>query len=154
MTDKQQLQNFVDGAYLGPVDGNYSDLVDPVTGEVFAHAPISGPADVDRAMTAAATAFESWRDVTPAERQKALLKFADAVESRAAELVETSRAVFDVAYHPWPTPLVAAAERSGLESVTGLDLLVHQAALQVELMTGSGVDPELLRAAARTALAP
>jgi betaine-aldehyde dehydrogenase len=88
MTDKQQLQNFVDGAYLGPADGNYSDLVDPVTGEVFAHAPISGPADVDRAMTAAATAFESWRDVTPAERQKALLKFADAVESRAAELVD------------------------------------------------------------------
>jgi shikimate dehydrogenase len=79
---------------------------------------------------------------------------ADALGSRAPELVETSRAVFDVAYHPWPTPLVAAAERSDLESVSGLDLLVHQAALQVELMTGSGVDPEVLRAAARAALAP
>ena len=77
----------------------------------------------------------------------------DAVDARAAELVATSRAVFDVAYHPWPTPLITAAERTGLEVVTGVDLLVHQAALQVELMTGSGIDPDVLRTAARTALA-
>jgi betaine-aldehyde dehydrogenase len=88
MSDKQVLRNFVDGAYVEPADGRYGDLVDPVTGEVFAQAPVSGPADVDTAMAAAATAFESWRDATPAERQKALLKFADAVESRAAELVD------------------------------------------------------------------
>jgi betaine-aldehyde dehydrogenase len=88
MSDKQVLRNFVDGAYVEPADGRYGDLVDPVTGEVFAQAPVSGPSDVDTAMAAAATAFESWRDATPAERQKALLKFADAVESRAAELVD------------------------------------------------------------------
>jgi betaine-aldehyde dehydrogenase len=48
---------------------------------------VSGPADVDRAMQAAATAFEKWRDTTPSERQRALLRFADAVEARADELV-------------------------------------------------------------------
>jgi shikimate dehydrogenase len=78
---------------------------------------------------------------------------AGAVDARAAELVATSRAVFDVAYDPWPTSVVTAAERTGIGIVTGIDLLVHQAALQVELMTGSGIDPDVLRAAARTALA-
>ena len=39
-------------------------------------------------MRAAATAFESWRDTTPSERQRALLKLADAVEARADELVD------------------------------------------------------------------
>ncbi|MFI7606608.1 gamma-aminobutyraldehyde dehydrogenase [Micromonospora sp. NPDC049366] len=88
MSDQQQLRNFVNGQYVDPVDGGYADLVDPCTGEVFAQTPVSGPADVDAAMTAAAGAFEGWRDATPAERQKALLKLADAVESRAAELVD------------------------------------------------------------------
>lgn len=61
-------------------------------------------------------------------------------------------AVFEVVYEPWPTPLAAAAISSGRTLVTGLDLLVHQAALQVELMTGSVVAVERLRAAARTEL--
>ncbi|PTA45089.1 gamma-aminobutyraldehyde dehydrogenase [Micromonospora sp. RP3T] len=88
MSDQQQLRNFVNGEYVDPVDGGYADLVDPCTGEVFARAPVSGPADVDAAMRAASTAFEGWRDATPAERQRAMLKFADAVEARAADLVD------------------------------------------------------------------
>ncbi|WP_410809675.1 gamma-aminobutyraldehyde dehydrogenase [Micromonospora sp. 067-2] len=88
MSDQQQLRNFVNGSYVDPADGGYADLIDPCTGEVFAQAPVSGAADVDAAMTAAATAFESWREVTPAERQRAMLKLADAVEARAAELVD------------------------------------------------------------------
>ena len=75
-----------------------------------------------------------------------------AVGSRSHELAESSRAVFDVAYDPWPSPLVSAAEQAGLPIVTGIDLLAHQAALQVELMTGSEVEPSLLRAAALGAL--
>ncbi|WP_326551551.1 gamma-aminobutyraldehyde dehydrogenase [Micromonospora sp. NBC_01813] len=88
MTDKQTLRNFVNGEYVDPVDGGYQDLTDPCTGEVFAQSPTSGAADVDRAMSAAATAFESWRDTTPAQRQLALLKLADAVEARAGDLVD------------------------------------------------------------------
>ncbi|MBX7269011.1 gamma-aminobutyraldehyde dehydrogenase [Micromonospora sp. Llam7] len=88
MSDQQKLRNFVDGEYVEPMDGGYADLIDPCTGEVFARAPVSGVADVDAAMRAAATAFDSWRDSTPAERQRALLKLADAVEARAADLVD------------------------------------------------------------------
>jgi betaine-aldehyde dehydrogenase len=88
MTDKTILRNFVAGEYVEPADGGYADLIDPSTGEVFAAAPVSGAADIDRAVGAAATAFESWRDTTPGERQLALLKFADALEARAGELVD------------------------------------------------------------------
>jgi betaine-aldehyde dehydrogenase len=87
MTTKRVLHNFIDGKAAEPADGRYADLIDPSTGEVFASAPVSGEADVDRAMQAAAKAFEGWRDTTPSERQRALLKFADAVEARADELV-------------------------------------------------------------------
>ncbi len=86
-TTKRVLTNFIDGSAAEPADGRYEDLIDPSTGEVFAAAPVSGQADVDRAMQAAATAFEKWRDTTPSDRQRALLRFADAVEARADELV-------------------------------------------------------------------
>jgi betaine-aldehyde dehydrogenase len=88
MSDQRVLRNFVDGQQVDPVDGEHTDLVDPCTGEVFARAPRSGPADVDAAMAAARRAFESWRDTTPGQRQRALLRLADAVEARSAELVD------------------------------------------------------------------
>ncbi|MGH3760594.1 gamma-aminobutyraldehyde dehydrogenase [Actinophytocola sp.] len=88
MTDKTILRNFVDGAFVEPADGAYADLIDPSTGEVFAAAPVSTAADVDRAMRAAAAAFEKWRDVTPRERQLAMLRFADALEARADDLLD------------------------------------------------------------------
>src|SRR6202167_4229337 len=87
MTDRR-LQNFVNGKYADTAEGRSSDVVDPSTGEVYAQAPISSAKDVDAAMQAAANAFEGWRDSTPSERSLALLKFADAVETRAAEVSE------------------------------------------------------------------
>lgn len=61
--------------------------MDPSTGQAYAQAPNSNQADVDAAMTSAASAFVGWRDSTPSERQRALLKIADALESRSEELV-------------------------------------------------------------------
>jgi betaine-aldehyde dehydrogenase len=87
VTEKTELRNIVGGEHVDPAEGRRMDLVDPATGEVFASAPVSGPEDVDRAYAAAAEAFETWRDSTPSERQRALLRFADAVEEHADELV-------------------------------------------------------------------
>jgi shikimate dehydrogenase len=61
--------------------------------------------------------------------------------------------VFEALYDPWPTPLAAAALAHGRTLVGGLDLLVHQAVLQVELMTGSRPSVATLRAAGEQALA-
>ena len=84
----QVLRNFVGGQYAAARDGRTSDVVDPSTGLAYARAPVSGPLDVDAALQAAARAFETWRDSTPAERSLALLRFADAIEARAEDLVE------------------------------------------------------------------
>src|ERR1700722_9143502 len=59
------LANFIGGEYRPARDGRTSDVVDPSTGETYLEAPVSGPADVDEALTVAAEAFESWRDATP-----------------------------------------------------------------------------------------
>lgn len=61
--------------------------------------------------------------------------------------------VFEVVYDPWPTPLAAAALVSGRILVSGLDLLINQAALQVELMTNRPAPVAAMRAAGEGALA-
>ncbi|HEX6233468.1 MAG TPA: gamma-aminobutyraldehyde dehydrogenase [Jiangellaceae bacterium] len=87
MAEQRVLQNFIEGKWVEPESGRTYDLVDPATGDKFAEGPMSGPEDVDRAMKAAAVAFESWKKTTPSERQRALLNIADAVEKRGDELV-------------------------------------------------------------------
>ena len=63
------------------------------------------------------------------------------------------RVVFDVAYDPWPTRLAALARGAGSIVVGGFDLLVHQAARQVELMTGRVAPVAAMRSAGLAELA-
>ena len=66
----------------------------------------------------------------------------------ADSLAERLRAVptlFDVLYHPWPTPL-AAMGVPGRITLTGLDMLLHQAFRQFELMTGVPAPVQAMRA--------
>ncbi|MEV0987252.1 gamma-aminobutyraldehyde dehydrogenase [Streptomyces sp. NPDC049949] len=86
-TELRRLRNYIGGEFKDAADGRTTEVVNPATGEVYATAPLSGQADVDAAMAAAAAAFPGWRDTTPSDRQKALLKIADAFEARADELV-------------------------------------------------------------------
>nr|WP_218847184.1 gamma-aminobutyraldehyde dehydrogenase [Psychromicrobium silvestre] len=81
------LQNFIDGEFRAPTGSGALDIVNPATEEIVASAPISGQADIDDAMAAAARAFKSWKRTTPSERQLLLLKLADAMEARSDELV-------------------------------------------------------------------
>jgi betaine-aldehyde dehydrogenase len=83
-----ELKNFVNGEFATAATGRSSEVVDPSTGEAYALAPVSGPDDVDAALHSAEAAREGWRDATPAERSLALLRIADAIESRATDLVE------------------------------------------------------------------
>ena len=83
----RKLQNFIDGDFQDSADGKTAPLVNPSTGEEFAEAPVSSEADIDAACAAARRGFEKWRDATPAERSLALLRIADALESRADEFV-------------------------------------------------------------------
>ncbi|MDF3288881.1 shikimate dehydrogenase [Streptomyces silvisoli] len=79
---------------------------------------------------------------------------AGATDALAAEVPDQPGALFDVLYEPWPTPLAAAWSARGGALVGGLDLLVHQAVLQVELMTDRRPAPlAAMRAAGEAALA-
>ena len=84
----QELQNFIGGQWTDMSFDKRSELIDPSTGEVFATAPVSGETEVDAAVESAAAAFETWRDATPGERSLALLRIADAIESRAEQFVK------------------------------------------------------------------
>ena len=81
------LQNFVNGKKVSATSDKVQDLINPATGEVFAKAPVSNAAEVDKALKAAAGAFEIWKESTPGERQKAINKIADAIEARSEELI-------------------------------------------------------------------
>ena len=82
------FRNVIDGELVDSASGETYDVVDPSTGEVYATAPMSGAEDVDRAYRAAEKAFQDgWGDATPSERQRALLRIADALERRAPEFV-------------------------------------------------------------------
>ena len=83
----KKLQNFINGKSVDSASGEVTTLINPATAQPFATAPKSNAADIDKAMKAASSAFVDWRDSTPSERQKALLKIADAIESRADEFV-------------------------------------------------------------------
>jgi aldehyde dehydrogenase (NAD+) len=84
----QTLQNFIGGEFVTPVGTELLDIVNPTNGEVVAQAPVSVKADVDAAMAAAEAAFDTWKHVTPGERQRLLLRLADAVEAASDELVD------------------------------------------------------------------
>lgn len=83
----EKLSSFVNGEEVQSSSGETTAVTDPSTGEVYAQAPKSNAHDVDVAMKAAKAAFEKWGQSTPSERQRALLKIADALESRAEEIV-------------------------------------------------------------------
>ena len=85
----KKLSNFINGKSVESTSGETTTLINPATAQPFATAPKSNAADVDLAMKSAAAAFEGWRDSTPSERQRALLKIADAIEARADEFVAT-----------------------------------------------------------------
>ncbi|WP_282698065.1 shikimate dehydrogenase [Streptomyces sp. CC208A] len=79
---------------------------------------------------------------------------AGTTDALAAAVPDRPGVLFDVLYDPWPTTLAAAWSERGGKIIGGLDLLVHQAVLQVEQMTGAPKAPlAAMRAAGEAALA-
>jgi betaine-aldehyde dehydrogenase len=85
----KSFNNFINGKEVAAQDDRTTPVIDPVTGKQYATAALSGPADVDSAMKAAADAFDSWKNSTPSVRQKAINDIADVMEANMNELIET-----------------------------------------------------------------
>ena len=88
LSETALLQNFIGGRAVAAHGEGRMDLIDPVTEQVYGQAPISDQSDVDAAYAAAAAAFPLWRDTTPAARQLALFRIADAMAERAEEFAD------------------------------------------------------------------
>jgi shikimate dehydrogenase len=97
-----------------------------------------------------------WADAEQALRAPLVIATtpAGSTDALAAAVPECPATLFDVLYDPWPTELAARWSMFGGAVVSGLDLLVHQAVLQVEQMTGRSPAPlEAMRRAGEKALA-
>ncbi|MER6328560.1 shikimate dehydrogenase [Streptomyces sp. NPDC001034] len=97
-----------------------------------------------------------WSDAAEALRAPLVIATTPAgtTDALAAAVPERPATLFDVLYEPWPTELAARWSMYGGAVVGGLDLLVHQAVLQVEQMTGIAPAPlEAMRRAGEQALA-
>src|ERR1700684_4249659 len=82
------VQNLIANEYVAGSTGETEPIINPATGEVIAHAPLSSVEDVNRAVDAAQAAFEEWSTTPPSERALALIRLADAIEEHAEELTE------------------------------------------------------------------
>jgi aldehyde dehydrogenase len=83
---KAQYENFIGGEWVAPKSGEYFDNISPVDGEVLTKIPRSNEEDVELAIQAAKTAFESFKHTSVVERSTMLFKVADAIEAKLETL--------------------------------------------------------------------
>ena len=84
----ETLANFINGQFSNPNSGNYLDVFEPATGQVYASVPDSNEHDVNTAIEAAEKAFSNWSVISADERSGFLHKIADGIEARVDELAE------------------------------------------------------------------
>jgi aldehyde dehydrogenase len=77
---KRRYDNFIGGAFVPPVKGEYFDVVTPISGQVYTQAARSTAQDIDLALDAAHAAAAKWGATPPAERANLLLKIAERIE--------------------------------------------------------------------------
>jgi aldehyde dehydrogenase (NAD+) len=84
-------QHFINGERVAPADGEYFDSINPTTGAAFYQAARGSGADVDRAVSAAAAAFENpaWRDLSQTKRGRLLRRLGDLIADNAEQLAGT-----------------------------------------------------------------
>lgn len=85
-SDVRVLRNFVGGEWVDAEATEISEVRNPATGEVLAHVPLAGAADVDAAVQAASEAFPAWRATPPQERARYFFKLRQLLDENREEL--------------------------------------------------------------------
>src|SRR5690349_7373080 len=83
---KGEYGNYINGKWIGPVDGQFFDAICPVTGKPYTKVPRSNAKDIELAIDAAHGAFEKWGRTSVTERSNILLKIADRLEANLEKL--------------------------------------------------------------------
>jgi aldehyde dehydrogenase len=78
---REKYDNFINGEWIAPVDGEYFDNPSPINGKTICQIARSKAADIEIALDAAHAAKEAWGKTSVTERSKMLLKLADGIEA-------------------------------------------------------------------------
>src|SRR5438105_9856977 len=81
-----KLPNYVNGQWTESAASEWQDVMNPATGEVLAQVPLSGPAEVAAAVSAASTAFPEWRRTPPEDLIQPLFKLKQLLEEHFDDL--------------------------------------------------------------------
>ena len=84
----EKLQNFINGTYVPPKNGQYIDNVEPATGKVYTLIPDSDVEDVMVAVDAAEKAFPIWSNMSIEERSKILVRLSEGIERNMDAFVQ------------------------------------------------------------------
>src|SRR5918911_5621187 len=87
-TETKTFRNYVGGEWVDAAGGETFESVSPATGETIGTFPKSGPEDVDRAVRAAAAAYEEWRLVPAPKRGEILFRFAQLLVEHKDDLTD------------------------------------------------------------------
>ncbi|MDD5249771.1 MAG: aldehyde dehydrogenase [Rhodocyclaceae bacterium] len=95
---KAKYDNFIGGKWVAPVNGEYFDVITPITGKPYTKAARSGAEDIELALDAAHAAADAWGRTAPADRANVLLRIADRIEANLellayAETVDNGKAI-------------------------------------------------------------
>lgn len=85
----QKISNYVNGSWINSKSNEFADVINPATGEVLAHTPLSTNAEVDAAARAAAAALPAWRQTPAQDRIQYLFKLKSLLENNIEEIGRT-----------------------------------------------------------------
>jgi malonate-semialdehyde dehydrogenase (acetylating)/methylmalonate-semialdehyde dehydrogenase len=88
-TGTRVLENYVGGAWVQATANDALDVTNPATGEVLALVPLSTPADLDAAVSAAREALPEWRAVSVIERARRLFALREGLDARREDLARS-----------------------------------------------------------------
>ncbi len=84
----QELTHYINGEHVKGTSGRFADVYNPATGEIQATVPLANAAEMDKAVSFAVTAQQSWAAVNPQRRARVLMKFVDLLNRDMDKLAE------------------------------------------------------------------
>lgn len=138
--EAERLRNYIGGQWVDASGEGSEPLYNPATGEVIAAVPLSDASDVERAVQAAAAAFDAWRETPVTRRARVMFRYKQLLEEHKEELA----AVITREHGKTLAEARAELER-GIEVVefaTGMPTLLMGKTLE---QVGNGVDVDMYR---------
>jgi aldehyde dehydrogenase len=135
---KAKYDNFIGGKFVAPVEGQYFDVITPITGKPYTQAARSGAKDVELALDAAHAAADKWGKTSPTDRSNILLKIADRLEANLellayAETVDNGKPIRETLNADIPLTVdhfryfagCVRAQEGGLSDIDGDTVAYH-----------------------------